>query len=102
MNETSLGRTTMTMSASTIELMNNALGELEKECSNLCRKTQPSVLRSNGFAGMSTFNWQALTSEMSARCPLLFQVLLTVTCHASQHVNDEIAPRLGLCYAILM
>ena len=79
----------------------NILQKLDKECKNVCLWGEPSELRKNKFCDMAGFEWQKLSSEMSARCPFLFDVFLTVMDKSKKEI-DEILPRLGLCYAILM
>ncbi len=48
------------------------------------------------------FDWQKLISEMSSHCPLLFQVAQTVIGCTPKENIEKIAPRLGLCYAVMM
>ena len=69
---------------------------VEKECSMLCWRHQPSELRKNDFT------WDKLTNEMASCCPVLLDILLTAMGYSKDNI-DEIAPRLSsLCYAILM
>ena len=82
-------------------LKENVLFELDKECTNISSRGEPSELRNNEFRAMTEFDWTKLASEMSTRCPFLLDVLLTVMDKSKDEIND-ITPRLGLCYAILM
>ena len=75
--------------------------QVEKECSMLCWRERPSELRKNDFSNMSTFTWDKVTNEMVSRCPVLLNILLTAMGYSKDDVS-EIAPRLSLCYAILM
>lgn len=84
--------------ASAMEII---IPHIEKECSMLCWRQQPSELRKNDFPNMSTFTWDKLTNEMVSRCPVLLHILLTAMGYSKDNIN-EIAPRLSLCYAILM
>ena len=77
------------------------LHELDNSCKNICLRSEPSKLRKNKFLDMTGFEWQKLFSEMSKRCSFLLDVLLTVMNTAKEEC-DEVMPRLGLCYAILM
>jgi hypothetical protein len=77
------------------------ISQVEKECSMLCWRQQPSELRKNDFPSMSTFTWDKLTDEMVSRCPLLLDILLTAMGYSKDNI-DEIVPRLSLCYAILL
>ena len=79
----------------------NVLHELDKECVKLCKKSEPSELRKNSFNNMAAFDWKKLASEMSSRCPFLLHLLLVVMNKTKEDLN-EILPRLGLCYSILM
>ena len=78
------------------------LDEIREQCKKLCTRSSPSVLRKNGFAGMTEFNWHKLISEMSTNCPLLLDVILAVMNHATTKSIDDIAPRIGMCYSIMM
>ena len=78
------------------------LKELQQQCANLCARSNPSVLRKNDFSGMTEFDWQNLVLEMSSRCPLVFHVVRTVMNCYSKEITNEIAPKFGLCYAIMM
>jgi replication fork clamp-binding protein CrfC len=79
----------------------NILHELDQECVKLCTKSEPSELRKNCFDDMAAFDWKKLASEMSSRCPFLLDLLLAVMKKTKEDLND-ILPRLGLCYSILM
>jgi hypothetical protein len=50
---------------------------------------------------MAEFDWKKLASDMSSRCPFLLDLLLAVMKKTKEDLND-ILPRLGLCYSILM
>ena len=80
----------------------SVLRELDKECIKLCTKSEPSELRKNSFENMAAFNWKKLALEMSNRCPFLLDFLLTVMKKKKEDQNDDILPRLGLCYSILL
>lgn len=77
------------------------LTHVDRECSMLCWRQQPSELRNNDFPNMNTFSWEKLTNEMANRCPVLLDVLLTAMGYSKENI-DKIAPRLSMCYAILM
>ena len=82
--------------------MKMIIPHVEKECSMLCWRHQPSELRKNDFPNMSTFTWDKLTNEMASHGPVLLDILLTAMGYSKDNI-DEIAPRLSsLCYAILM
>ena len=81
--------------------METVIPHVEKECSMLCWREQPSELRQNDFSHMSTFTWDKLTNEMISRYPVLLNILVTAMGYSKDDIN-EIAPRLSLCYAILM
>ena len=73
---------------------------VEKECSMLCWRHEPSELQKNDFPKMSMFTWDKLTNEMASRCPVLLDIALTTMRYLKDSI-DEIAPCLSLCYAIL-
>lgn len=50
---------------------------------------------------MSNFSWDKIISEMSDRCPVLLDCLLAATGYSKDEVNN-ISPRIGLCYGILL
>ena len=50
---------------------------------------------------MINFSWDKLISEMSDRCPVLLDALLAATGYSKDEINN-ISPRIGLCYAILL
>ena len=77
------------------------LAKIEQECSELCRRGQPSELRKNDFIAMSTFDWQKITAEMAGRSPTLLDVLLAAMGSSKEDLKN-ISPRIGTCYAILM
>ncbi len=79
----------------------NILHELDQECVKLCTKSEPSELQKNCFDDMAAFDWKKLASEMSSRCLFLLDLLLAVMKKTKEDLND-ILPRLGLCYSILM
>lgn len=84
------------------QFIDKLLDEIKQQCKELCARSSPSVLRKNGFPGMTEFDWQKLVSEMSTNCPLLLDVMLAAMNHAPTKPIDDIAPRIGMCYAILM
>ena len=61
----------------------------------------PSKLRMKDFSHMSNFSWDKIISEMSDRCPVLLDALLAATGYSKDEVNN-ISPRIGLCYGILL
>ena len=85
----------------THSLKENVLHELDKECVKLCKKCEPSELRKNSFGNMAAFDWKKLASEMSSGVRFLLNLLLVVMKKTKEDLN-EILPRLGLCYSILM
>jgi hypothetical protein len=78
------------------------LNEIKQQCKKLRARSSPSVLRKTGFSGMTEFDWQKLISEMSTKCPLLLDVILAAMNHAPTEATIDIAPRIGMCYAIMM
>ncbi len=78
------------------------LNELHEQCIDLCAKSRPSILRRNNFQGMTNINWNDLVKEMSSHCPLLFHVLRTVMGCTTDEGTVKVAPRLGLCYAVML
>ncbi|CAB3983667.1 Hypothetical predicted protein [Paramuricea clavata] len=50
---------------------------------------------------MNSFSWDELVTEMSDRCPVLFNALLVAMRRSKKEVND-VGPCIGMCYAILM
>ena len=98
--------TIITTAIKSIESLNRTfreylLHELDNDCKNICLRSEPSELRTNTFCDMIGFEWQKFSSEMSKRCSFLLDVLLTVM-NTTKEKCDEIIPRLGLCYVILM
>ena len=53
------------------------------------------------FSNMTNFSWGDLITEMSDRCPVLFNALLVAMGRSKEEVKD-VGPRIGMCYAILM
>ena len=47
-------------------------------------------------------NRHKLISEMSTNCPLIFDVILAAINHATTKSIDDITPRIGMCYSIIM
>jgi hypothetical protein len=50
---------------------------------------------------MNSFSWDELVTELSDRCPVLFNALLVAMGRSKEEVKD-VGPRIGMCYAILM
>ena len=76
------------------------LKELDEQCKHLCSRKNPSVLRNNDFENMVNFDWLIILDELQNRCPFLLEVLNTVT--TKKKPQSELAPRIGMVYAILM
>ncbi|XP_028412544.1 uncharacterized protein LOC114535436 [Dendronephthya gigantea] len=76
------------------------LKELDEQCKELCLRKNPSVLRNNGFDDIVKFDWLNIVYELQKRCPFLLSVLNTVT--AKKKTQSELAPCIGMAYAILM
>lgn len=76
---------------------------VKKECQNLCSNLpeKHSVLRDTRPAHLKTFSWQNIIEELSCRAPLLHTVL-SATVERRCHDKMQIAPRLGMAFAILM
>jgi hypothetical protein len=53
------------------------------------------------FSNMNSFSWDELVTELSDRCPVLFNALLVAMGRSKEEVKD-VGPRIGMCYAILM
>jgi hypothetical protein len=84
------------------QFIDKLLNEIKQQCKKLCARSSPSVLRKNGFSGMTEFDWPNLISEMTTNCPLLLDVILAAMNHEPTEPINNIAPRIGMCYAIIM
>jgi hypothetical protein len=51
---------------------------------------------------MTEFDWPNLISEMATNCPLLLDVILAAMNHELTEPINNIIPRIGMCYAIIM
>ena len=48
---------------------------VQKEMKEMCKRSNPSILRNKSPAAMETFNWDLIISELKARAPTLLQLL---------------------------
>lgn len=76
--------------------------QLDKDCTDLCLRSKPSILRKNKFPGMSTFDWKLIIEEIKSRCPILLKVFVTVMGKMSTEKLDQFIAPLCTCYAIMM
>ena len=85
--------------------INNAFYEhlldiIKKEISNLCRRSEPSVLRERQFSGMSDAKWMDdVLEEMKSRCPTLWRMLSRILDYRFHPSNT--AP-ICMIYGIIM
>ena len=85
--------------------INNAFHEhilniIKREISNLCRRSEPSVLRERHFSGMSNAQWmEDVLDEMKSRCPTLWRMLSGILDYQLQPSNT--AP-ICMIYGIIM
>lgn len=49
--------------------------DVQKEMTSLCSKRAQSMLRASSFEAASSFTWDKLTSEISAKAPTLYAIL---------------------------
>jgi hypothetical protein len=71
-----IARTVGGINAIRQQFIDKLLNEIKQQCKKLCARSSPSVLRKNGFSGMTEFDWPNLISEMATNCPLLLDVIL--------------------------
>lgn len=79
-------------------MVSKILQQLDSDCTELCKKNNPSILRQKGFEDMVNLDWNKVLQEMSSRCPVLFEVMKTVV--KKQNLQNHVAP-LCMCYGIL-
>ncbi len=58
------------------------------------------MLQNNESENIVNFDWLIILDELQNRCPFLLEVLNTVT--TKKKPQSELAPRIGIVYAILM
>ena len=71
------------------------LKEIERACTEVCKRKTSSVLRGHHFEHMANFSWSNIMEEMSASCGDLLDVLATVT-------KSNRAAVVGMTYGMLM
>mgnify|MGYP002804059663 CR=1 FL=1 len=85
--------------------INNAFQEqiltiIKQEISNLCRRSEPCVLRERQFSGVSNTQWmEDVLEEMKSRCPTLWRMLSRILDYQLQLSNT--AP-ICMIYGIIM
>ena len=73
-----------------------------KQVERTCKRSAPSILRKNGFAGMTEFNQHKIISEMPTNCPLMLDVIMAAMNHTTTKSIEDIAPKIGMCYSIMI
>ena len=55
------------------------LGELNKECTYLCKKTHSSPFRAIAVDQLPLFKWENVVSDLQLKAPFLFKILHSIT-----------------------
>ena len=64
------------------------LGKLNEECTNLCRKTTPSLfLITIPFDKLDTFSWKDMVADLQQKAHLVFTVLDSCITSRNNHQN---------------
>ena len=88
------------------KLFDMLLGKLNEECTNLCRKTTPSIFHTIPFDKLYTFSWKDMVADLQQKAHLVFTVLDSITSRNDHRntmkVGDVHYPRICSAAAILL
>ena len=59
-------------------IVQQLLGTLNEECTNLCKKTTISTFRTIPVDQLSNFTWKDMIEELQQKAPLLFTLLHSI------------------------
>lgn len=80
----------------------NILKEIEKECSNLCSKKNPSCLRSPSKEKMLDFSFEKEIEELQKRAPLFYSVLAIAGSNRNKTEKSSWIPAVGMAASVLL
>lgn len=73
---------------------------VNEEISNMCRRSENSVLRKREYEGLSDFSWKEIYVEIESKCPATMQFLITLV--NGMDVDEKKMPPVCLMYSIPM
>ena len=78
------------------------LQEIDKECSNLCSRKNPSCLRSPSKQKMLDFSFERENEELEKRAPLFYSVLVAGGCNNKKAEKCSWIPAVGMATSVLL
>ena len=78
------------------------LQEIDKECSNLCSRKNPSCLRSPSKQKMLDFSFERENEELEKRAPLFYSVLVAGGCNNNKTEKCSWIPAVGMAASVLL
>ena len=80
----------------------NVLKEVDKECSNLCSKKNPSCLRSPSQEKLLEFSLEKENEELEKRAPLFYSVLVAAGSNRRKTDKSSWIPAVGMAASVLL
>lgn len=78
------------------------LQEIDKECSNLCSRKNPSCLRSPSKQKMLEFSFERENEELEKRAPLFYSVLVAGGSNRKKTEKCSWVPAVGMAASVLL
>ena len=78
------------------------LKQIDKECSSLCSRLDPSCLRSPSKQKMLDFSFEKENEELQERAPLFYSVLVASGCNRKKTDKNTWIPAVGMAAAVLL
>ena len=80
----------------------NVLKQIDKECSSLCSRKDPSCLRSPSKHKMLDFSFEKENEELQERAPLFYSVLVASGCNRKKTDKSSWIPAVGMAASVLL
>ena len=80
----------------------NVLKQIDKECSNICSRKNPSCLRSPSKQKMLDFSFEKENEELEERAPLFYSVLVAGGCNRKKTDKSSWIPAVGMAASVLL
>ena len=78
------------------------LKEIDKECTGLCSRKNPSCLRSPTKDNLLDFSFEKQSEELPSRAPLLYSILVTASVNKKTSEKSSWIAGTGMASAILL